>query len=286
MNRLIKSVVSLIPDKLFLSLLFRRRMGYWINWNNPLTYNEKLQWLKIYDRHKEYTRMVDKVTAKDYVASIIGEEYIIPTFAIYSNVSEIDFEKLPDKFVLKCTHDSGGVVVCKDKKKLDKDKSLHILEKSLKESFYIQSREYPYKDVPHRIIAEKYMEDESGELIDYKFFCFNGQPVYMFVATDRMRKDTDTKFDFFDMNWRHLPFTNGHPNNPTLPQKPKNFDQMKKLAEKLSVGFPHIRVDFYNVNGKIYFGELTFFHWSGLVPFDPPKWDYKFGEFIKLPRKN
>lgn len=276
----------LLPDKLYLSLLCRHRLGYWIDWNNPKTYNEKLQWLKLYDRHPEYTKMVDKATAKDYVSSIIGKEYVIPTIGVYDSVDDIKLEDLPNQFVLKCTHDSGGVVVCRDKSDFNWKESIELLRKGLKESFFIQNREYPYKNVPRRIIAEQYMEDESGELMDYKFFCFDGKPQYLFVASDRLKKGTETKFDFFDMDWNHLPFTNGHPNNPVVPVKPDNFDLMKEIAVKLSKGFPHIRVDLYNVSGNIYFGELTFFHWSGTTPFNPREWDYKLGECIKLPSKH
>ncbi|MBQ9230184.1 MAG: glycosyl transferase [Prevotella sp.] len=277
-------VSSLLPDKVYLSLLFRRRMGYWMDWGNPRTFNEKLQWLKVYDRHSEYTQLVDKVGVKNYVAEKIGNSHIIPTLAVYNRVDEIDFDSLPDQFVMKCSHDSGGVVVCRDKSQLDRGNAIKILEKGLAESFYLQSREYPYKNVLRRIIVEKYIEDESGELVDYKFFCFDGVPKFLFVATDRMKKNTDTKFDFFDMEWNHLPLKNGHPNNPHTPQMPQNFDLMKEIATALSLGFPHVRVDLYNVKGKIYFGELTFFHWSGLVPFEPMEWDYKFGDMLTLPK--
>ena len=272
------------PDKLYLSLKFRSHMGYWMNWKNPQTFSEKIQWLKLYDRHPEYTKMVDKLAAKDYVAGIIGKEYTIPTLAIYNSADEIDFDALPDQFVLKCTHDSGGIVVCWDKSKLNREAARKKLRKGLKRTFIVQNREYPYKDVPRRIIGEQYMEDESGELKDYKFFCFDGHPKYLFVASDRMRKDVETKFDFFDMDWNHLPFTNGHPNSERPIPCPRNFEKMKEIAAKLSAGIPHVRVDLYNINGKIYFGELTFFHWSGVVPFDPPEWDCKLGELIHLPQ--
>lgn len=282
-----RSIARLLPDKLYLSVKFRTHMGYWMDWKNPKTFNEKLQWLKVYDRHPEYTKMVDKVAAKDYVAGIIGEEYIIPTLAVYNSVDEIDFDALPDQFVLKCTHDSGGLVVCRDKSKHDLKAAREKLRKGLKRTYIIQNREYPYKNVPRRIIAEQYMEDNSGELNDYKFFCFDGEPKALFVASDRGRKDTETKFDFFDMEWNHLPFTNGHPNSDKEIPCPPNFDHMKEIAGKLSVGMPHVRVDLYNINGTIYFGELTFFHWGGTVPFNPKEWDYKFGSWIKLPnRKN
>ncbi|MDO4737700.1 MAG: ATP-grasp fold amidoligase family protein [Bacteroidales bacterium] len=283
--RLLYQIAPLIKsDKIFLKMLFPLRMGYRLNLDNPRTFSERLQWLKLNDRHPEYTKMVDKVAAKEYVAGVIGEKYIIPTLAVYNSAEEIDFDKLPNRFVLKCTHDSGGIVVCRDKSKLDINVAREKMHKGLKRAYFIQNREYPYKNVPRRIIAEQYMEDESGELMDYKFFCFDSKPKYLFVATDRFKKDTDTKFDFFDMEWNHLPFTNGHPNNPVVPQKPQNFELMKQIAERLSIGFPHIRVDLYNISGRVYFGELTFFHWSGMMPFVPMEWDYKFGESLRLPR--
>ena len=282
-GRLIHELAPYLSDRLYLKLLFRHRVGYSLNLDNPQSYNEKLQWLKLNDIHSEYTQMVDKVEAKKYVASIIGEKYIIPTISVYNNVDEIDFNALPKQFVLKCTHDSGGIVVCKDKALLEVEKAKRKLKKGWGKNYYKYNREYPYRDVKPRIIAEQYMEDESGyELKDYKFFCFGGEPKLLFVATDR---PLDTKFDFFDLNWNHLPFTNGHPNNPNPIAKPKNFEEMKDVARKLSQGLPHVRVDLYNVDGNIYFGELTFFHWSGMTPFVPQEWDYKLGELIKLPPK-
>lgn len=251
---------------------------------NPQTYNEKLQWLKLHDKHSEYTNMVDKAEAKKYVANVIGEEYIIPTLGVYNSFDEIDFSKLPNQFVIKCTHDSGGVVVCKDKSKLDILSARKKIEYGLGKSAYWSTREYPYKNVPPRIIVEEYMEDESGyELKDYKIFCFDGKPEFLFVATDRGMKGEETKFDFYDLEWNHLPLTNGHPNSSKIIPKPKNLEKMVEISAKLSQGIPHVRVDLYNINGKIYFGELTFFHWSGLTRFVPEEWDYKFGELLHLP---
>lgn len=270
------------PDELYLKCFFYCMFGRKLNIKNPKTFNEKLQWLKLNDRRPEYTRMVDKYEAKKYVAVIIGEEYIIPTLGIWDSVDDIDFNELPQQFVLKCTHDSGGIVVCKDKSRLDIVEAKKKLRKGLKTNFYWESREYPYRDVKPRIIGEEYMEDKSGELQDYKFFCFDGDPKFMFVATDRMKAD-DTKFDFFDMDYNHLPFTNGHPNAAVPPRKPATFEQMKLLAAKLSQGIPHVRVDFYDVAGHVFFGEMTFFHWSGMTPFEPDEWDYEFGKMINLP---
>lgn len=279
-------IAPIFPDKLYLKMLFRLRMGYKLNLDNPQTFSEKLQWLKLYNRKPEYTQMVDKVEAKKYVAGIIGEEYIIPTLGVWNSVDEIDFAKLPNQFVLKCTHDSGGIVICSDKTKLNIRAAKAKLRKGLKKNYYYQNREWPYKNITPRIIGEEYMVDESGyELKDYKFFCFDGEPKALFIATDRGKANEETKFDFFDMDFNHLPFTNGHPNSPRPVMKPKSFEEMKLLAAKLSEGMPHARIDFYDINGKVYFGEITFFHWSGTMPFDPIEWDYKFGEWIKLPKK-
>lgn len=283
---ILEKCAPILGDKLFIKLKWRHVMGYPLNLKDPRTFNEKLQWLKLYNRRPEYSLMVDKIEAKKYVSKIIGKDYIIPTLAVYNNVEEIDFDVLPDQFVLKCSHDSGGVVICKNKSIFDREASLDILRKGLKTNFYYQNREWPYKDVKPRIIAEKYMEDsDTRSLRDYKFFCFDGVVKALFIATDRQSKNEETKFDFFDSEFRHLDIKNGHPNADTIPSKPHNFEQMKKLAEKLSENIPHVRVDFYEVNGKIYFGELTFFHWSGMVPFEPEKWDLEFGKWITLPQK-
>lgn len=271
-------------DARFLKMKWKLYMDYPLDLDNPQTYNEKLQWQKLHDRKPEYIKMVDKYEAKDYVASIIGEEHIIPTLGVYEKVEDIDFDTLPNQFVLKCTHDSGGIVICKDKSELNRETACDKLRKGLKTNFYYQNREWPYKGVKPRIIAEKYMVDESGyELKDYKWFCFNGEPKALFIASDRGNPLEETKFDFFDMDFNHLPFTNGHPNANKKINKPAGFEKMKELAAKLSKDMMQARIDFYDINGQIYFGEITFFHWSGMKPFVPREWDYKFGEMIKLP---
>ena len=281
-NFINKYVLRFIPDKLYLKLKFRILMKKKLNLNNPITYNEKLQWLKLYDRKDIYTKMVDKVEAKEYVASIIGRDYIIPTLGVYDKFDDINFEDLPNQFVMKCTHDSGGVVICKDKKNFDIENAEKIINKFLKRKYYYSHREWPYKNVKPRIIIEKYMVDESGyELKDYKFFVFDGVVKTMFIATDRNAK-TETCFDFYDEKFNHLPFTNGHPNSKKTLKKPTGFEEMLELAAKLGNEIPHVRIDFYDINGKVYFGEMTFFHWSGFVPFKPEEWDYKFGEFLNI----
>ena len=229
--------------------------------------------------------MVDKVEAKRYVASIIGEDYIIPTIGVYESVEDIDFENLPKQFVLKCTHDSNGVVICQDKSTFDVEAAKEKLKRGLAQSYFCQNREWPYKNVKPRIIAEKFMsDDEKGaELKDYKWFCFAGTPKYLFIATDRFANGEQTKFDFYDTSFNHLPFTNGHPNASKEIVKPAGFEKMKEISARLSQGLPHVRVDLYDIKGKIYFGELTFYHWSGFMPFEPHEWDIKFGKLITLP---
>ncbi len=282
-----RGLLNWMADKSFLEMQFALRMGEHLDLKNPQTFNQKLQWLKLYDRKHIYTTMVDKYEVKKYVADIIGAEHIIPTLGVWDKFEDIDFDTLPKQFVLKCTHDSGGLVICTDKKALDIEKAKKKITKSLKTNYYLSGREWPYKNVKPRIIAEKYMVDESGyELKDYKFFCFNGVAKAMFIASDRQTTGEETKFDFFDMDFNHLPFLNGHPNSNCAIKKPQSFEEMKILAEKLSKGIPHIRVDFYDINGKIYFGELTFSHWSGFVPFEPKEWDEKFGNWIELPEND
>lgn len=272
-----------MSDEQYLKIAYRIKMGKKLNLDNPQTFNEKLQWLKLHDRKPEYTQMVDKIEAKRLVANAIGEEYIIPTLGVWNHFDEIDFDKLPDQFVLKCSHDSGGLVICRDKSKLDKEAARKKIESCLKHNFYWGQREWPYKNVKPRILAEQYMEDSTThDLRDYKIFAFDGVAKALFIATDRESKE-ETKFDFFDVNFKHLPFTNGHPNADIPLAEPKTFEEMKRLAAILSENIPQLRVDFYEVNGKAYFGELTFSHWSGLVPFNPEKWDKIFGDWIKLP---
>lgn len=273
-----------LSDETYLKMIYRLRMGKKLNLDNPMTYTEKLQWLKLYNRKDQYTTMVDKCEAKKYVAERIGGEYIIPTLGVYESFEEIDFEALPDQFVLKCTHDCGGLVICKDKATLDIEEARNKINRCLKNNYFWLGREWPYKNVKPRIIAEAYMEDTSTqELRDYKFFTFDGVCKVVFIASDRQKENEETKFDFYDMDFNHLDINNGHPNADVMPSKPENFEKMQALAEELAQGTPHLRVDFYEVNGKIYFGELTFFHWGGIVPFKPEKWDRILGDWITLP---
>ena len=279
-----RGVFNWMNDEQYLKIAFRIKMGRALNLDSPRTFNEKIQWLKLHDRKDIYTLWVDKYEAKQLAAKIIGEEYIIPTLGVYEHFDEINFDMLPDQFVLKCTHDSGGLVICENKALLDKQAAKKKLENCLKHNFFWGQREWPYKNVKPRIIAEEYMEDScTHELRDYKFFTFDGVVRALFIATERSSKE-ETKFDFFDAEGKLLPFTNGHPHAIPTPALPVCFEKMKELASILGRGIPQVRVDFYEVNRKVYFGEMTFSHWSGLVPFVPDKWDYTFGDWIKLPK--
>lgn len=278
-----------IPDDIYLKKEFKVRMGKELNLNNPQTFNEKIQWLKLYDRHPEYTMMVDKYAAKQYVASKIGDEYIIPTLGVWTKFDDIDFDKLPKKFVLKCTHDSGGLVICKDKSTLDIAAAKRKIEHCLKRKYYYIHREWPYKNVPPRIIAEKYMTDNvntstNETLKDYKFYCFDGKVRFLMINSDRNFK-TSTKADYFDRDFNWLDFTWGYEHANVRPVKPDCFDEMIAISEKLSKGLPHVRVDLYECNGQIYFGELTFYDGSGFDKIEPIEWDYKIGKMLKLPSK-
>lgn len=271
-----------MSDRTFIRWEYFSGMGRFPNLEYPETYNEKLQWLKLNCQREEYTALVDKHEAKEHVRGILGDEYIIPTLGVWNSFDEIDFNALPNQFVLKTTHDSGGVFVCTDKTRLNLRRARKKIEKSLRHNFFYEHREYPYKQVQPRIIAEQFMVDESGcDLKDYKFFCFNGHCKMLFVATDRA---TDVRFDFFDRDFHHLPFRQGHPLASSPIEKPAGFEQMLAVAEQLSQGFPHVRIDLYNINGHIYFGEYTFFHFSGNVPFEPAEWDKTIGSWLELPK--
>lgn len=273
-------------ESIYLKILYKYKMRKKLNLINPTTYNEKLQWLKLNDRNPYYSKLVDKFEVKKIVAELIGEEYIVPNLGVWCKFDAIDFNLLPDQFVLKTTHDSGGVVICRNKENFDIKEAKTKLQHHLKRNYYLNLREWPYKNVTPRIIAEDYLINvKNQDLKDYKFFCFDGVAKAMFIASERSNPLEETKFDFYDMEFNHLDFTNGHPNAEISQDKPQNFEVMKKLAEKLSESLPHARIDFFEVNGKVYFGEITFFHWSGLVPFKPEKWDAIFGEWLKLPKK-
>lgn len=273
-----------MPDKLCLKYLFYCKFWYSLNLKNPKTFNEKIQRLKLYDRNPNYTNMVDKYKAKKYVADIIWEEYIIPTLWVYDTFDDIDFDKLPNEFVLKCNHDSWTVVICKDKRTFDIQAAKKKINERLKFNYYYLWRERPYKNIKPRIIAEKYMVDESGvELKDYKVFCFNWEPKIIQVDYDRF---TGHKRNIYDLSWKILPFEILYPSDKSHKiKKPDCLEEMINLAKKLSKDIPHVRVDFYVIRSKIYFWEMTFYHGWWFEDFRPKEYDYKFWNWINLPGK-
>lgn len=276
----------LFPDELYCRILYRLKIGKRLNLNNPVSFNEKLQWLKLYDRQPEYTKLVDKYEVKKHIEELIGKEYIIPTIGVWDKIEDIDWDVLPKQFVLKTTHGGGGtgVVVCTDKDSFDKEQAIRKLKKSLKIDIYKILREWPYKNIKKRIMAEQYIQDGSGEgLKDYKFYSFRGTPRMMLLITER-EIGRSAKCDYYDMDFQHLPLKWAYPNsdNPIC-DPPENFEKMKEIASVLSKNIPQVRVDLYNIKGHIYFGELTLYHGSGLRKFDPYDWDLKMGSWITLP---
>ena len=255
----------ILPDKIYLKLLYKNIFSKKLDLNNPQTFNEKLQWLKLKDRKDIYTTMVDKYEVKKYVSNIIGEEYIIPTLGIYNSFEEIDFEKLPNKFVMKCTHDSGSTIICKEKEKFNKKKAKSKINKCLKQNFYYNFREWPYKNVKPRIIIEKYMEDSKlKELVDYKVYAFNGEADYLMACYDRIKGNT--KFLYYDKDWnliKKFSYDGMKYGDSIEIPKPKNIDKMFEFANVLSKGISFVRIDFYEKDGKLYFGELTFYPNAG-----------------------
>lgn len=280
-NRIIIYSRPFLSDEAFLKLKFKHSVGYPLNLENPQTFNEKLQWLKLNDIHPEYTQMVDKAAAKDYVASIIGEKYIIPTLGIWNSVEEIEWEKLPNQFVVKSTGDSGGIVICKDKKQFNQKEARRKLKNLGERDYYKYSLEYPYKDVPHRYIAEEYMEDESGwQLKDYKIFCFHGEPKFIEVDYDRY---VGHKLNVYDLNWNFVDFYMTSPNDKDVHiERPAKLEEMLDIARKLSRGLKFVRVDLYSIGEKIYFGELTHYPGSGFIDFHPAEYDLKLGEMLNI----
>lgn len=272
-------------DAAYLRLYFFFFMKKPLRLKNPQTFNEKLQWLKLYDRNPLYTILVDKFEVKKYVTACIGKEYVAHVLGMWDSPEDLSFDNLPKSFVLKTTHGGGnnGVVIVKDKEMADITKIRKALKENLKIDLYKVSKEWPYKNVRRRIIAEEYLEDsETGELRDYKFLCFNGVVKALYVATERQTRE-EPYFNFFDENYNSLEFSNGHPRAEIPPVKPALFEQMKSIAETLSKGLPHVRVDLYQANGRIFFGEFTFYHMGGIFPFEPAKWDDILGSWLHLP---
>lgn len=273
-----------LSDEDFLKRRFKAKLGYDLDLDDPKTFNAKLQWLKLHDRNPNYTQMVDKYEVRKFISERIGSEFLVPLLGVWDKFEDIEFSELPRQFVLKCTHDSGGLVICKDKPTFDKKAAQKKINARLKRNYFYHGREWPYKDIKPRIIAEKYMEDESGgELKDYKFLCFNGEVKCLFVCLNRNTK-AGLNVDFYDIDWTPMPFERHYKSSGTIIPKPKSFDKMMEFAHKLSYGIPFVRIDFYDVDGHLYMGEMTFYPGSGCEEFDPEEWDYTLGGWLHLPQ--
>lgn len=271
-----------MPDRLYLSLKFRSLMGYWMNWKNPKTFNEKLQWLKIHDRNPLYTKLVDKYEVRKYISEKIGEEHLVPLLGIWDNPEDVDFFNLPNQFVLKCTHDSASIIICKDKSKFDIDAAKQKMRNHMSINYYYPSREWPYKNVRPRIIAEKYINDaDILDLKDYKFQVFNGIVQNCFVCSNRFMPQ-GLHVTFFDKNWKALNFTKHYPKESVPLKKPFFFKEMVAISEQLSKDFPFVRVDFFETSSNFFIGELTFYPGAGFEKFTPSEWDLKMGSLLKI----
>ena len=276
----ISNFLSFIPNRLYLKMVFFMKTGKRLNLDKPVGFNEKENWLKVNEIHLEYTNYVDKYEVRSIVDKTLGEGYMFPLLGVWDHYEDIDFATLPNQFVLKCTHDSGSVKIVKDKSTIIHKEYKNFFESRLRINSFNLGREYPYKNVKPRIIAEKLMEAKEG-INDYKFFCFNGKPIIMFVATERA--SGDTKFDFYDMDFNHLDIVNIHPQSTKGGiSKPKCFDEMKDIAAKCSQGMKFVRIDLYEIDGKVYFGEFTFFHGGGFWLFKPDHWEKDLGDLIEI----
>ena len=274
-----------MDDKAFLEKMFYCHFNYKLDLNSPKTFNEKLQWLKLYDRKPLYATMVDKCDAKMYVASKIGQQHIIKTYGVWDSFDEIDFSMLPNRFVLKCTHDSGGLVICRSKQEFNMKSARKVINKSLKRDYYSLWREWPYKDVKPRIIAEEYLEEDGGNnksLIDYKFYCFNGEPKFLYVSKGLENHKT-ARISFVDLDWsKSFIERSDYLTFDELPPKPSKFNEMIEISKLLSKGIPFLRVDLYEVGGNIFFSELTFYPAGGFIPFKSKEMDEKLGKLLSL----
>lgn len=259
-----KKILRKVPDSIYLRFYYKKKMHQKLNLKNPKTFNEKLQWLKLHDRNPLYTTLVDKYKVREYIKNNLGEEYLIPIIGVYDSFDEIDFGELPNKFVMKCNHDSASVIVCKNKKELDIESAREKLEKALNRNFYYGGREWAYKNVKPKIIIEKFMEDKKGLLLDYKFYCFNGKSDYVMICANRDKGKTN----FFYLNRNGELMRNMTNDGIEAPKNfkvevPDNLEEMFNIVCKLSKDIPFVRIDLYNVDGRIYFGEFTFYPSGG-----------------------
>lgn len=277
-----KGGMKWVPDTLHLKLMMRAMVGRWANIEAPVSFNEKLQWLKLHDRNPLYIRLVDKYAVKAWVAQRIGSQYVTKTYARWERTEDIDISSLPEHFVLKTNHDCGGIAICRDRATFNLDSAKEKLDKHLKLNYFWGGREWPYKNVRPCVFAEEYIDPgPDGDLFDYKFMCFDGKARCVFTCTGRT--EGDLRVDFFDTEWNHLPFTRHYPNADVQPERPRHLEDMLALAERLSGGIPFVRVDFYEQGDRVLFGEMTFYPGSGFEEFDPEEWDERLGSWMEHP---
>lgn len=272
-------ICRLMPTPMYLKWQYGHIYHKKLDIDNPKTYAEKLSYLKTHEYDNRLTKLVDKYEVRKYVEKTIGAHYLIPLIGVYDKVKDIEWNSFPEQFVLKCTHDSASVIIHARGKSFNQDAAIKSLEKHYNRNMYWYSREYPYKEVVPRVICEEYLDDNGKPPADYKIMCFAGEPKYIVFDMDRF---SNHRRDFYDVNWNKQDITTDHEQSDGIAPKPENLELMLELARKLSAGFKHVRVDFYNINGRIYFGEMTFFPWGGPIWFKPDEWNYKLGELIKL----
>ncbi len=290
----LKKILKIFPDKLYIRLMFFYRGGGIVNLKNPKGFNEKLQWLKLYDKRSVYVEFTDKYLVKEKVSKIIGKEHVVPLIAVWDEPDEIDFDSLPSKFVIKCNHNSGeGLFVCADKSKVDEIEIRESLRKALKKNYFYDAREWSYKLIKPRIICEELVLDDcknnnTTSLVNYNFYCFNAEPKFLYIRVDDVSsgKKGESLLSFLDLNWNETEFyRTDHKQIPFCVEKPDDFDEMINIVRKLAQGFPFVRVDLYHANNSILFSEMTFYPGGGFGFFRPKEWEEKIGSWITLPEK-
>lgn len=279
---LFTNICSILPDEIYLKIVYKIRTGKRLNLKNPITFNEKIQWLKLHNRNKSYSIMVDKYKVRKYIADKVGEKYLIPLLGVYNNANDINIDLLPDKFVIKCTHDSGSVILCQNKQAFT-SKVRKKINQALKRKYYYASREYPYKHVKPRIIVEKMMQNhENNGLIDFKFYCFHGEPKFLYVSGG-LDNHTSARISFYNLDLTEAPFQRSdYKHFSKIPQIPVNYEKMIEIARILSKDIPFVRIDLYEIDGAIYFSEITFSPCGGMMPFEPEEYDTILGKYIDL----
>lgn len=282
-----KFIFDRMDDKTYLGLRYKYATGKRINWSEPKEFNEKLMWLMINDRNPKYIDLVDKLKVKDIIAKKFGSEYVIPLITVGNRFEDIDLNKLPQKFVIKCNHDSGGIIICKDKETLDIEKAKSLINGNLDRDFFSITREWPNSKVEKKVIVEEYMEDNSpdsnGELKDYKFYCFNGEPKFLYLSQGLTNHKT-ARINYVNLNWEIEPFyRKDYLQFEKLPEKPIQFEKMIEFSRILAENIPFVRVDWYEINGLLYFGEMTFYPGAGITDFYPNEWNRKIGDYLLLP---